>query len=128
MSPQTNLGHLNILLAEDDAMNVIVLTKFLQRWGVVCDVARNGKEAVEKCQSREYDVILMDMYMPVMTGIEATKLIREFNKEVKIFALTADTSAEMREQTLQCGLDDFVTKPFNPEELYQKLICLKPKQ
>lgn len=125
MTGQNNQIELNVLLAEDDAMNVIVVSKFLQRWGIICDVARNGQEAVEKARAKKYDVILMDMYMPLMNGVDASKEIRTFDQTTKIFALSADASPEMKEQAIHGGISDFVTKPFNPEELHFKLSNLK---
>ena len=126
MSDNTKtLEGLNVLLAEDDNMNVIVLTKFLSRWGIACDVARNGEEAVTRCRDKKYDLVLMDMYMPVMDGCQAARSIRTFDTDVKIFALTADSSSESREAAESSGMSDFVLKPFNPDQLYQKLASLK---
>ncbi|MCC6684890.1 MAG: response regulator [Bacteroidia bacterium] len=125
MTSLTNQNPLHVLLAEDDAMNIIVVSKFLQRWGISCDVARNGMEAVDKAKEKKYDVILMDMFMPMMNGTEAARQIRTFDEAVRIFALTADSSDEMKQQAIESGITDFVTKPFNPEELHHKLDNLK---
>jgi CheY-like chemotaxis protein len=116
-----NLNGLRVLIAEDDNMNILVLTKFVQRWGVVTDVAKNGQEAIDKCKESSYDVILMDMFMPVLNGIDATKEIRKFNTSIPIFALTADASFDTEENARNAGINDVITKPFKPEELFEKL-------
>ncbi|MFA7379880.1 MAG: response regulator [Bacteroidia bacterium] len=118
---KNDLTGLRMLIAEDDNMNILVLTKFVQRWGVITDVAKNGREAVDKCTEGTYDVILMDMYMPVMNGIEASVEIRKFNTTTPIFALTADASSDTQENAKTAGINDVITKPFKPEELFEKL-------
>ncbi len=118
---KNDLNGLRMLIAEDDNMNILVLTKFVQRWGVITDVAKNGREAVDKCKEGIYDVILMDMFMPVMNGIEASVEIRKFNTTTPIFALTADASSDTQENAKTAGINDVITKPFKPEELFEKL-------
>lgn len=118
---KNDLNGLRMLIAEDDNMNILVLTKFVQRWGVITDVAKNGKEALDKCKEGTYDVILMDMFMPVMNGIEASVEIRKFNTTTPIFALTADASFDTQENAKTAGINDVITKPFKPEELFEKL-------
>lgn len=118
---KNDLNGLRMLIAEDDNMNILVLTKFVQRWGVITDVAKNGREAVDKCMEGTYDVILMDMFMPVMNGIEASVEIRKFNTTTPIFALTADASSDTQENAKTAGINDVITKPFKPEELFEKL-------
>ena len=121
----TALNGLRLLIAEDDNMNILVLTKFVQRWGVLTDVAKNGQEAVDKCKEAPYDVILMDMFMPVMNGIEAAKEIRTFNTTIPIFALTADASSDTEENAREVGINAVITKPFKPEELFEKLSAIQ---
>lgn len=121
----TALNGLRLLIAEDDNMNILVLTKFVQRWGVITEVAKNGQEAVDKCKEASYDVILMDMFMPVMNGIEATKEIRTFNTNIPIFALTADASSDTEENAREAGINSVITKPFKPEELFEKLSAVQ---
>ena len=84
-------------------------------------------EAVEKIQSNQYDMVLMDLQMPVMDGRGATEEIRKFNQETPIIALTASTDVSLKTELLQIGMNDYITKPFNPKELYLKLersLCL----
>ena len=118
---KNDLNGLRMLIAEDDNMNILVLTKFVQRWGVLTDVAKNGKEAVDKCLDGTYDVSLRDMFMPVMNGMEAAVEIRKSNNTIPIFALTADASSDTQENAKAAGINDVITKPFKPEELFDKL-------
>jgi two-component system, sensor histidine kinase len=114
------------LVVEDNKANQLVVGKFLQRWGVKVDIAENGKEAVEKVQQNEYNIILMDLQMPVMNGYDATKNIRKLSgdyfKQVPILALTASAMIDIRGKAISFGMNDFVTKPIVPSELYQKII------
>ena len=117
-----------ILLAEDNEINQQVAVETLEQEGFRVDVANNGKEAVEKV-STEYDVVLMDLQMPEMDGYEATEEIRkdEGYKDLPIVAMTADAMTGVREQVLEAGMNDYVSKPFNPMELWQALVkWIKP--
>ena len=111
-----------ILLVEDNSMNVMVASKFLKKWMMELDLAQNGKEAVEKVQQNEYDILLMDLQMPVMDGYEATREIRQMGKQMPIVALTASALMRVQEKVIDSGMNDYLTKPFNPDELYQKLV------
>lgn len=111
-----------VLVVEDNKINVLVARKFLKKWGFEIDVAVNGAEAVEKVKAKRYDIILMDLQMPVMDGYEASKRIREMGVITPIIALTASTLMEDREKVRRHGMNDHIIKPFNPEELQRKLI------
>ena len=106
-----------ILLAEDNEINIMVVNKFLQRWGYDADVANDGKEAVEMALKGNYQLILMDIQMPVMDGYEAAKAIKATRKDVRIVALTADLSPGVLNRVNESGMDDYLSKPFNPEKL-----------
>jgi signal transduction histidine kinase/ActR/RegA family two-component response regulator len=110
-----------VLLVEDNAMNVIVARQFLNRWELDFEHAENGEEAVDKVKNGQYDLVLMDLQMPVMDGYEATRQIRQTHPGLPIIALTASAMLEIQEQVYKVGMNDFVTKPFNPKELYQKI-------
>ena len=110
-----------ILLVEDNAMNVIVARQFLNRWKLDFDHAENGEEAVNKVVNGNYHLVLMDLQMPVMDGYDATLLIRQTHANLPIIALTASAMLEIQEKVYEVGMNDFVTKPFNPRELYQKI-------
>ena len=115
-----------ILLAEDNVINQEVAIDMLEIIGYKADVANNGKEAVEMCLKRHYDVILMDCQMPVMDGFDATRAIRNLEKTKKskhiIIALTGNALLGDKEKCLKTGMDDFLSKPFSYEELKAILI------
>ncbi len=110
-----------ILLVEDNQVNIIVTKKFLEKWGLKVDVAINGLEAVNHVRAIRYDLILMDLHMPLMDGFEATKKIREFNKDTPIIGLSADVMTESVSSLQAIGMNDFVTKPFRPNDFFIKL-------
>lgn len=127
INPSTE--YLKILLAEDDSINQRVLIKLLKERGYKVELAANGQEAVAMYISKKYDVVLMDIQMPEMDGIEATKMIREIEKHysthVPIIALTAFALEGDRERFMLSGMDDYLSKPIKMEELYQKLDNIK---
>jgi PAS domain S-box-containing protein len=112
---------LRILLAEDNAVNQRVALLMLEKLGYRADVAANGREAVEAVERQPYDVILMDVQMPEMDGLEATQVIRgrwpEGERRPWIIAMTAGATEGDRRATLEVGMDDFVSKPIRQEEL-----------
>jgi signal transduction histidine kinase/CheY-like chemotaxis protein len=112
---------LHILVAEDNPINMIVANKILEKWNIQVSKAVNGAEAVELASKNNYDVILMDLQMPVMDGLSAVQLIRQFNKDIPIIALTATSYETMLTDLHTKGLNDFVQKPFRPEELHGKI-------
>lgn len=121
-TPTVSLQGMRVLVAEDNMLNQYVLTRFLTNWGIEFDTAENGLEAIEFFRKKKYDLILMDLQMPELDGIEATKVIRKTNKSVQIFALTANAFNDVKEKVMQIGMNDFITKPFQPNELLKKLI------
>ncbi|MBB4659892.1 response regulator [Parvularcula dongshanensis] len=109
-----------ILLAEDNQINAVLATAIIRRAGHHVDVAGNGREAIEALEQAPYDLVLMDMHMPVMDGLEATKRIRAAGGEdanLPIIALTANAMRTDREICLEVGMDDFLSKPFDPADL-----------
>jgi len=116
-----DLKNKKILVAEDNKVNRMLVKKFLSNWHAQTFFAENGKEAVEKAQNEIYDLILMDIQMPEMDGYEASRLLREAGNEIPIIALTASTMTSDRGKLQQSGMNDFVVKPFNPNELYKKI-------
>ena len=112
-----------ILLAEDNDINQQIAMEILERAGLFVDVADNGREAVAAVKAKEYDLVLMDIQMPEMDGIEATDKIRKFKKatDLPIVAMTAHAMAGDREKSLAAGMQDHVTKPIDPEKLFEAL-------
>jgi len=122
-----NISSLSILVAEDNAMNILLMKKLLSSWNIKADFAENGKVALEMAEIKFYDVILMDIHMPVMDGYEASRRIRRFyegKKKPALIALTASVANDMIKKIDQAGLDDYISKPFNPIELKNKLAGL----
>ena len=120
-----------VLLAEDNAMNQLVASELLMDVGLVVDIAANGQIAYEMAQSRPYDLVLMDMQMPIMDGMESTRLIRAVPQlsDLPIVAMTANARPEDRNLCLEAGMVDFVAKPIEPEDLFKKLLqWIKPTQ
>jgi CheY-like chemotaxis protein len=114
---------LNILLVEDNLLNQRIVTFSLKRYNHDVVIANNGVEAIEQFCKRKFDVILMDIMMPIMDGLEATLKIRELEKSnisekrTPIIAFTANTMDNDREKCISFGMDDFMTKPFDIEKL-----------
>jgi two-component system sensor histidine kinase/response regulator len=113
-----------ILLVEDNALNQEVATAFLQELGLEVDIADNGRIAVDKVKAGRYDAVLMDMQMPVLDGLAATREIRQLpgQDHLPILSMTANALAEDRQRCIEAGMNDHMTKPIDPELLTQKLL------
>lgn len=106
-----NSRSFHILVAEDNSVNMLVLSKMLTKLGHTFEHASNGIEVVEQYEDDKFDFILMDMQMPVMGGVEATRIIRKFNQDIHIYALTANVLEEDRQACLEAGMNEVLTKP-----------------
>ena len=111
----------NILIVEDNKINQMITRKILEKHQVVCEVADNGTIAVERTKEKDYDLILMDIHMPGISGIEATKEIRKFNSEIPIIALTAVTLDDNLDEFYLNGFSDIIPKPYKTEEFFLKI-------
>jgi two-component system, sensor histidine kinase and response regulator len=113
-----------VLLVEDNEINQLVAQEILRDAGYIVEVAENGQIAVDMVQQREWDLVLMDMQMPVMDGLEATACIRKLANRagLPIIAMTANAMQRDRDRCLAAGMNDFVTKPVDPEELFKVLM------
>ncbi len=122
------LKNLKLLLAEDNVINQRVARFIIEKLGHKLDIAENGKVAVENFQKKEYDIIFMDVQMPVMDGLTATIAIRKLEQErnvtrkTPIVAMTANTMKGDKEKFLKAGMNDYIGKPFKSEEL-SRIIC-----
>jgi two-component system, sensor histidine kinase and response regulator len=119
-------GHrLRILLAEDNAVNQVLAVRLLEKRGHAVIVAGNGKEALAALETQAFDLVLMDVQMPEMSGFEATQAIREKEKgsrsHVPIVAMTAHAMVGDKERCLESGMDDYITKPIRTQELNELL-------
>ncbi len=114
-----------ILVAEDNKINFFVANKFLVGWGISVTHAENGKLALEALEKEDFDMILMDLHMPVMDGIEATRIIRGSTndkiKDIPIVALTAAIMSESHDKIDDLSINDYVLKPFKPQDLFDRI-------
>ena len=119
-----------ILLAEDNLVNQMLAVRLLEKRGHHVQVAGDGREALEKLKTADFDLVLMDVQMPVMGGFEATAAVREMEKgtgkHIPILALTAHAVTGDRERCLAAGMDGYVAKPIRPEELFEQIEALIP--
>ncbi|QSQ25852.1 response regulator [Pyxidicoccus parkwayensis] len=120
------LQGLRILVAEDNDINVFMLTQFLKKWGAVFDVVGDGQQVVQRIQEADYDLVLMDVRMPVMNGYEAAHAIRALPgpryARIPILAVTASTRIGLENRTQDAGFTDFIGKPYKPSELAALLV------
>ena len=118
---EPDLKNKKILLVEDTAFNVLFATQLLEGWNALVDVAENGAIAVDMVKQNQYDLILMDLQMPVMDGYTASRKIREYNQQLPIIALTASATSNVKGKVMEAGMQDYVTKPFNPNDFFLRL-------
>jgi two-component system, cell cycle response regulator DivK len=112
-----------LLIAEDDHFSYIYLKEILGGTGIKILYADNGIRAFAEClKNRDISVVLMDVKMPVVNGLESTRLIKKYKPQIKIIAQTAFAMPEDKQKCINAGCDDYITKPVIPEELYTKLI------
>jgi signal transduction histidine kinase len=116
------LTGVTILLVEDNPYNVMVAQSILERSGTIIQVASNGEEALEKYKRGKYDLILMDLHMPIMDGYQATAILRSEGETIPVIALTASTKAEVEKEVLAAGLNDVIVKPFSPQDLFRVIL------
>ncbi len=112
----------NILIVDDNKINQIVTQNILKKKGYTCDLASNGMDAIEMIKKEGYDLALMDINMPEMTGLDATKVIRTFNNNIPIIALTAVEEGEIRDQALSVGMNDVIIKPYDTQQFFQTIM------
>ena len=122
VSDTYNFAGKNILIAEDEETNYFYLETVLKRTGAVLFRARNGDEAVQVCKDQpNLDLVLMDIKMPELNGLDATRLIREFNVTLPIIAQTAYALVGERNKCLSAGCNDYISKPINRESLLKMI-------
>ncbi|MGJ8550953.1 ATP-binding protein [Winogradskyella wichelsiae] len=116
-----DLSNVKILIVEDNKINQMITKKILNKMNLNCDVVDNGEDAVEIVKTTNYDIVLMDIHMPGISGLEATKMIRAFDKKITIFALTAVTLEDKMHEFGDAGFDDIISKPFKQDDFEDKL-------
>lgn len=131
---KANASQLFVLLVEDNDINRLYAKSILKNWNCYTETAENGLVAIEKIKNQEYDIVLMDIQMPVMDGYETTKAIRLMESpkgNVPIVALTANATKADVEKCIAAGMNDYLPKPFTPDDLYRKLfkdLNITPKE
>jgi len=124
----SEINNIKVLVVEDIPLNQLLMKTVLDDFGFERDIAANGKIAIEKLQSKAYDVILMDLQMPEMNGFEATEYIRNtLHSKIPIIALTADVTTADLERCKEAGMDDYIAKPVDERLLYSKIIGIVMK-
>lgn len=111
-----------ILLVDDNSINQEIILGILENSGIRIDIANNGQEAIDKFQTNKYELIFMDIHMPIMNGYEATTIIKESDKEIPIIALTANAMKEDVEKALAVGMNEHLSKPIDINKLYEVLL------
>lgn len=121
----TDMSQLQVLVVEDNEINLAVAGKFLTNWGIPFTVAKNGEEAVNKARTSPFDLILMDLQMPVMNGYEASMRIRKLKEydysKIPVIAITAAGASGIENKIRAAGMTDIILKPFKPEDLLNKI-------
>ncbi len=125
---ENNLHSLRVLIAEDNPVNVMLMKKLLSKWKIVPAIAENGERAVELMHCSEFDIVLMDLQMPLMNGFDAAVEIRKMTDpkkaNVPIIALTASALFDIRQRVYASGMNEYISKPFKPSELLEKMQML----
>ena len=115
----------SVLLAEDNKTNQLLARVILEKFGIIVTIANNGYEAIELLLDNDYDIILMDLQMPLIDGLSATKIIRsKLRSNIPVIALTANAILGDKEKCIAAGMDDYISKPFDRNELAQKMLRL----
>jgi CheY-like chemotaxis protein len=126
MAPAEIKADLKILVAEDNFVNRTLLKKIFDKLGYPADLAHDGQEALNAFDVKDYDLVFMDIEMPVLNGFETTKILRERfknnDKRLVIIALTANSMSGERERCLKNGMDDYLAKPFDIEDVERILV------
>ena len=118
----------HVLVVEDNKINQMITRKILEKNKIICQVADNGLDAVKLIEENNFDVVLMDIHMPGISGIEATQKVRKFNEDLPIIALTAVTIDENLDEFYKAGFNDIIPKPFKTEEFFEKIYNIMLKQ
>lgn len=125
-SNDSNLSKVRILAAEDNSVNRFVLVKMLKKWNIEPTIVSDGALALEAFEQHDYDIIFLDLQMPIMDGLEASRKMREKNQDVPIIALTAAVLQENRNEASAAGMNDFIEKPFQSEDLREIILKYVP--
>lgn len=111
-----------ILVVEDEPSNYDLIRVFLKKYGPNLSWVQDGKDAVEACKNKKYNVVLMDIQLPFMNGLDATKLIKEMDASVPVIAQTAYAMSQDRQKALSAGCDDYIAKPMKRKDLVDLIV------
>lgn len=117
--PKDYTGNKNVLIVDDNRINQVVTQRILEKKNFTCEVAASGEEAIKKIRAHFYNLVLMDVNMPGISGLEATRRIREFDENVPVVALTAVEIEEIRNKIYEAGMNDIIVKPYDVQQFYQ---------
>jgi signal transduction histidine kinase/CheY-like chemotaxis protein/CHASE3 domain sensor protein len=117
-----SLKKISVLIADDEEYNRFLIRNILKKWGIRCIEVKDGNEAIQAVQSERFDLILMDLHMPVTNGIEAARQIRHNNPETTIIAVSATVDNKERQACINAGMKGFLFKPFSEKELFDLLL------
>ena len=112
---------LNVLIVDDNKVNILVLAKILEQLGIKTEQAENGIVALDKMKQKQFQVVIMDIHMPLMNGFETTKAIRNTDKDILIFGLSANITQQAKDESLLVGMNDYLCKPLSKEKLQSTL-------
>ncbi len=127
INPYLNgLKGLSILVVDDNQISVLITKKFLETFGVVVSCANNGANAVDLCRTNVYDLVLMDIHMPLIDGFQTARLIRktDLNYSTPVIAFTTSSYYEVKNELFEAGMNEYIQKPFKAEELQSKILML----
>ncbi|QMU28305.1 PAS domain-containing hybrid sensor histidine kinase/response regulator [Adhaeribacter radiodurans] len=126
VSAPKSLKGIRLLIAEDNQINIFLVKQFLNQWEIDFDIAENGLIALDLVKSNDYNLVLMDLQMPEQDGYDTTLAIRRLEGEkyqtLPIIALTASAMLDIQDRAFQVGMNDYLSKPFNPDELYKRIV------
>lgn len=127
-----DIKDLRILVADDNQLNQLVIKRYLNKWQAKFEITDNGLKALNLLQEKEFDLIFLDIQMPVMDGYATAISVRQLPdkkyQDIPIIAITGSVSTEIAEKIMAAGMNDFVLKPFNPDELLLKICKLTKKE
>jgi CheY-like chemotaxis protein len=112
---------IKVLLVDDNLINVMVGKQILEKEKLKVEIANDGLIAVKKVKEQDFDIVLMDIQMPIMDGYKASKEIRKFNTKIPILAISANVFIEVRDKIDECGMNGFIFKPFTPADLLSQI-------
>jgi signal transduction histidine kinase/ActR/RegA family two-component response regulator len=128
MNDKDTLNGIKVLVAEDNHLNQVIIRKFFAKWGIQADIVENGKLAVHQLEEKRYDVVLMDLEMPIMNGYEASRIINSRFPDIPILAFSAYNKEESLQRIKGTGMIDCITKPLRPKDLFEMLVRYSKKK